>query len=441
MNEYKIEKANLSKISKERLEFLKNNMYKIYFENNLQNYSDEKYLYWDKVKFLELPKDLESNEELWYIIKNMRFWIPTFIKNDKWWFFKIWKPNFLEELLHKLDLSLWWNFLDINFNKDERKIFLQNWIIEEAISSSQLEWAMTSSKVAREMITSNRKPAWRDEKMILNNYQAMNYVKDDLKNDTLDISKLLELQSILTNWTLEEPDQEWRLRKDSDEIVVQDKISWKIYHVPPSEQELYDELKVFIEYANDKEEWFTHPFLKAIILHFWIWYLHPFCDGNGRTARAIFYWYLLKKGYWGFSYIPISKLIKESKKKYSNAYIYSEQDDYDLTYFLVYISNKTNQSFKEFSDYVLSKQKKQKIILGDLLHLWFNERQNKLITYFLENKKWYTNNMVHKNYYWISINTAKSDLESLLDKWYLKKEKSWKYVNYYPTEILFNLLD
>jgi len=119
------------------------------------------------VKYLSLPKELESNEELWYVIKSMRFWLPMPIKNKQWDYFILLKPSFLDELLHKLDLSLWWNFLDIHLNKDERKIFLQNWIIEEAISSSQLEWAMTSSKVAREMIASNRRPAWKDEKMIL----------------------------------------------------------------------------------------------------------------------------------------------------------------------------------------------------------------------------------------------------------------------------------
>lgn len=123
MIEYKLEKPDLSKISKKRLEYLNNNIYKIYFENNLYIYSNEKYLYWDKVKYLSLPKELESNEELWYVIKSMRFWLPMPIKNKQWDYFMLWKPSFLDELLHKLDLSLWWNFLDIHLNKDEKKIF------------------------------------------------------------------------------------------------------------------------------------------------------------------------------------------------------------------------------------------------------------------------------------------------------------------------------
>lgn len=196
-----------------------------------------------------------------------------------------------------------------------------------------------------------------------------------------------------------------------------------------------------LEYANDKDWVFTHPFIKAVILHFWIGYLHPFCDWNWRTARTLFYWYLLKKWYWGFSYIPISTVIKETKNQYEKSYIYSEQDNNDLTYFLVYIANKTNLAFIQFQEYVEQKKQRHKTIFSELNHLWLNERQNKLLAYFLENSKNYTNNAIHKNYYWIAIDTAKRDLEGLLHKWFLKKEKQWKYVNYFPVDNLQKLLN
>jgi Fic family protein len=300
---------------------------------------------------------------------------------------------------------------------------------------------LTSSKDAREMIAKWRKAITKDEKMILNNYKAMNFVNsEEFLNKKLTLEWLLELQSILTKDTLEYKNQEARFRKDSDEIVVQNAEWTKTYHIPPEEKVLKEELKNLLKYANDEDKWFTHPFVKAVILHFWIWYLHPFCDWNGRTARTLFYWYLLKKWYWGFSYIPISKVIKQSKKQYSDAYIYTEQDNNDLTYFLVYIANKTKQAFLEFEKYVDEKRNKQKTIFWELNHLFLNDRQNKLLAYFLENTKGYTNNSIHKNYYWIAINTAKTDLELLFYKWFLKKEKQWKYVNYYPVEDLVNLI-
>ena len=385
MTQYKIEKPNMSVISEGRKKYLNENLYDIYFSEWLYEYSNEKYYYWDKIKYQKLWKNLQTPEELWYVIKRMRqTWIPTIIKSKEWKRFTLSKPLFLDELLHKIDLELWGNFFDSHLTKQERRIFLQNGIAEEAISSSQIEWALTSSKVAKDMINQWRKPITNHEKMIINNYNEM-------KNQELTLELLIELQALLTKETLENSDYVGRLRKDSGEINVTNASGTKIYHVLPNEEILEKELENFINFANDKEDYiFTHPFVKAVMLHFWIGYLHPFCDGNWRTARAIFYWYLLKKWYWGFSYIPISTTIKNSKVEYGNAYLYSEQDDENLTYFLVYIAQKTILAQKNFNTYIKEKREKQKEIYQELHHLGMNERQGKLITYFFrESEKLY----------------------------------------------------
>ena len=432
---------DLSKISMERRNFLSKEAHRIYTENSLDQYSNEKYLSWDKVRYLELPSDCISHEELWFVIRSFRYGRPTPIKNLDGNYFTFKKVDFLEELLHNLDLWLGWNFLDIHLTKNEQKVFLQNGVMEEAISSSQLEWALTSSKVAREMIAKNRRPTSRDEKMILWNYRAMNYVRDELVDEKLSREVLIYLQSLLTNDTLDNDDEVGRFRRDEDEIVIQDTMTWDIYHTPPSENILNRELDALISYANDEEVGFTHPFIKAVILHFWIGFLHPFCDGNGRTARAIFYWYLLKKWYWGFSYIPISQMIKSSKKQYSDAYLLSEQDGGDMTYFLVYIANKTNQAFDEFKKYVSEKKQEQKWISHELIHLGINDRQIKLVGYFLKNPKSYTNISIHQNYYSIARNTAKADLDGLCTLWLLRKKKQWLYMNYFPVEDIATKID
>jgi len=442
MNLYKIEKPDLSIISIERKAFLNENKYKLYFKYNLAKYSNEKYLYRDKIKFQTLPEELENHEELWYTISNSRILFPLKVLDSNFKFFWLEKPKFLEELFHKLDLSLWWTFLWTQFNDTERKVFLQNGITEEAISTSQLEWAMTSSKDARNMIHRWIKPITKDEKMILNSYKAMLFINDEeFLKQNLKLSTLLELHSILTKDTLEKKEQEWRFRKNSDEIVIQNSTWTEVYHIPPKEEFMLQQLENLISYANDEDSTFTHPFIKATILHFWIWYLHPFCDWNWRTARALFYWYLLKKWYWGFSYIPISSMILNSKIQYRDAYIYSEQDKNDLTYFLVYIANKTKQAFVEFEKYIHKKRKEQVGIIKFVSKLWLNERQTKLISYFIKNPESYTNNSIHKNYYWIAIDTAKRDLEDLLKKWFLTKKKQWKYVNYFPVNNLNDLIN
>ena len=71
---------------------------------------------------------------------------------------------------------------------------------------------------------------------------------------------------------------------------------------------------------------FIHPIVKGIIIHFLIAFIHPFVDGNGRTASAIFYWYMLRKGYWLTEYLSISRIISRSKRQYEKAYLYTECD-------------------------------------------------------------------------------------------------------------------
>ena len=107
---------------------------------------------------------------------------------------------------------------------------------------------------------------------------------------------------------------------------------------------------------NLEDPYFVHPLIKAILLHFWLGYLHPFTDGNGRFARTIFYWYLLRHKYWAVSYLPVSRVIRNAPAQYRDAYVYSEQDDRDATYFVDYNLHKIMQAKREFEDYALRKQ-------------------------------------------------------------------------------------
>jgi hypothetical protein len=79
--EYKIEKPNLSKISPKRMTYLNENKYNIFFKYDFERFSNDKYLYWDKIKFQTLPEELENHEELWYILKSTRVLFPIKVKD------------------------------------------------------------------------------------------------------------------------------------------------------------------------------------------------------------------------------------------------------------------------------------------------------------------------------------------------------------------------
>lgn len=429
---YILEKCDISglNVTWEKLQY--------FLEEIWDKYSDFKYLYWDKVKYQELPEWINSHNELWGLIKftrNLNY--KGAVKTEEGKEFRFWELTFSKELLHELDKNASWIF-SVSTESD-RKMFVANGMLEEAISSSQLEWAATTTKNAKEMIQNKRKPRTVDEQMIYNNYEAMMYIKNDLVNKKLEVSDILYLQSLLTENTLENKEEVWRFRKDEDEIIVEFK--WKEAHAPMEAKKMRSELDRLINFANNEWEFwvFVHPVIRAIIIHFWIGYLHPFCDGNGRTARALFYWYVLKNDYFGFSYMPLSTAIKNSKIEYAQSYIYTEQDDLDLNYFINYNLRKIKISLERFQKNIKNKFKEQVKWMKSLGHLWINDRQMKLISYFLNNKDSYTTATIHEKYYNISKKTSISDLKDLEKKGLIYSLKSGRNINYFPVDNLDEL--
>lgn len=435
----KIEKPDISGVDNKKIAEL--------FQNEkvrtLVQKSFSPYVHWEKIKHWPINGGV-TNLELWAVIKVLRAKVfdrkNSVIKDESGNFFSWtpWIPK-LEQFLHEIDMRLGGNlFLPGNQISDElQHRLLSRGVMEEAIASSQLEGAHTSRKAAKQILLEGRKPKNKDEQMIVNNYQAMRLIEIELKDKALDEELLFSLHKILTKDTLAELDIA-RFRKDEDEIIVGDDGSKnEIYHIPPKEAFVKQEIKRFIAYANNElpDVVFTHPVIKAIIIHFWIGYLHPFVDGNGRMARALFYWYLLREKYWAFGYLPLSKIIKNSPAQYRDAYIYTEQDDNDLTYFIEYNINKINQAMREFEVYAERKWKENtkmaKIARGKYQ---LNDRQIQLLRYYYKNKDITTSATTHMKVYETSRITAMKDLRGLEKQGFITSKKVGRTVYYYATD-------
>ena len=435
----KIEKPDISKVNNNKItELLQREKVR-----ELIQKSFSPYVAWEKVKYWDVDGDV-SNLELWAAIKTLRNKVfdrkksVVMDEDGNYFSWTSWMPK-LEQFLHEIDMRLGGNlFLPSNLNDDElQHRLLSRGVMEEAIASSQLEGAHTSRRVAKQILLEGRKPRNKDEQMIVNNYQAMKLIESELKDKKLDEEFLLSLHGILTKGTLEESEIA-RYRRDGDEIIVgDDGLKNEIYHIPPKEDFVRREIKRFIAYANNEllDSGFTHPVVKAIVIHFWIGYLHPFVDGNGRMARTLFYWFLLREKYWAFSYLPLSKVIKGSPAQYRDAYIYSEQDDNDLTYFIEYNINKINQAMREFESYAERKWKENakmaKIARGKYQ---LNDRQIQLLHYYYKNKDATTSVATHAKIYETSRITATKDLRGLENHGFSVSKKVGRTVYYYATE-------
>ena len=400
--------------------------------------SEKDYLYWDVVKYKEPAPTNASREELWEMVKIIRKSksLISPIKHEDGQYFSWVKLSKMEEFFHEIDMNTGGEiFLDKNIEskKNKQKLIFRG-IVEEAIASSQLEGASTSREVAKKFLREGRKPTNQSEQMILNNYLTMKSIEENYKEKNLNMDMLLELHGLITKNTPDVDGEIARIRNKKDEIIVTDnKKSEIIYHKAPNIDFTLKELENLFYFANNSDQ-FIHPIIKAIMFHFWIGYLHPFTDGNGRLARLIFYWYLLKKGYWAFAYLPISKMIKKSPSQYIMAYVYSEQDDYDMTYFIDYNIKKIKLAVEDFKEYI-DRQAKNNITMRKISRegYSFNERQIGLLQYLYGSKEEKTSLKTHINVYQVAKNTALRDLFELSEKGFLEKKKQGRNTYYYPT--------
>lgn len=394
---------------------------------------DSTYPYWEdfKYKVKSHPKLKNIDPELlWSYLKFKRQHI--FLEVSKRSFLKYSHTNNISFQLHKLDLDLGGSIQsEVIIPSDQKERYFISSIMEEAIASSQLEGAMTTRKIAKEMLRTNRKPKNISEKMILNNYRTIKEVVDR-KEEALSCKLIKEIQSIATQGTLEKTEHTGEFRKTNDVKVI-DVESGEIFHDPPAFSEIesmVEEVCLFIN--NDRDDPFIHPILKAIILHFLIGYIHPFVDGNGRTARALFYWFLLRKGYWVVEYLSISRIILKSRAQYSRAYLHTELDENDLTYFINYNLKCIRQSLDEFKGYVKRKIEEKKKALELIKTNNVNQRQAQILEIFHNEPDKFLTIKEVENLFGVVYQTARTDLLDLEAKKYLQSKLSGKKLIFFP---------
>ena len=390
---------------------------------------DREYLYWDRVKHQKIPEGVRI-EEMWRWVRSARFYRSDhlLLETPKGEAFHYCVPDSALGELHYLDRNaagiIGLKTPGLPSGASER--YLITSLMEEAIASSQIEGADTTTLVAKEMLRTGRKPRDKAEQMILNNYVTIGRIKDLVK-EPLTIGLLNSLQASMTENTLDDPGSSGRLRKADEMIQVVDGSDGTVLHTPPPAEQLEARLEKLCHFANSNEGAFIHPIVKAVLLHFWLAYEHPYVDGNGRTARALFYWYALSKGYWLLEYVSISKAILRSHRQYLRSFLYSETDDFDATYFLMSQLKFIRAAIDDLHSYLDRKQKDYDLALGEL-KLWpnLNYRQQALVHHALKHPDGVYTVQSHQNSHKVAYATARWDLLSLVKQGLLEQGKRGK---------------
>ena len=388
--------------------------------------SDKRYFYWSEIKHRKDSPFKDSLQE-WYATKIYRKLASNLLifKTHKFTY------NITESIqadLHDFDLKLVGSFFHDSISSDQREEFFSSSLLEEAIASSQIEGAATTTEVAKKLIKSGRKARNESEQMIINNWQAIQEIEIRL-DESLNINLILDIHKIMTAKTSAEIHAN-KLRKNS--VFVVDHVDGEIAFEAPNFNDVEYLMKRLIFFIND-DETFVHPIIKASILHFLIGYIHPFGDGNGRTARALFYWYLIKKGYSLLKHISISKAILESRKSYDKAFLKTEHDENDMTYFILYSIKSLRvafQSLVSFRDKKFAEKVEMSAIKNKLLDSGFNIRQANILGNFYIHPNSSINISEFARKYDVVRQTASRDLKELVKKKLLRQFKDGKYTSY-----------
>jgi len=263
------------------------------------------------------------------------------------------------------------------------------------------------------MLRKNQKPRDKSQQMIANNYATINYLSEN-RQDRFSVDKLLTIHRYISSGTLERQEDEGCLRK-TDDIVVMDGITGEIAHTPPSHDEVETLLEALCQFAdNDDPDSFIHPIIKGIIIHFMLAFIHPFVDGNGRTARSLVYWYLMKKGYWLTEYLSISRIIYRNKKQYEKAFLYTEADEYDLSYFIQFNLVTMKRAYEELKAYLQRKITERDNLTGLRGIKGINLRQAHIINDLYKNSGNIITAKEIAMQFAVTDKTARTDLQSLV---------------------------
>ena len=301
---------------------------------------------------------------------------------------------------------------DIAFTGPEFDALFQGAVVDEAVYSSVIEGAFTSREQAADFIRQNKQPRNKSEQMVKNNYDALTYVLEHLE-DEINEETILQIAQIVTRSAAEVQVTGYR-----DGAVYVTGREGDVY-TPPQADAVPEMMRALVEFIQKSE---LHPLLKACIAHFYFVYVHPFGDGNGRTARALSYMMLLQAGYDFFRYFSISGIVAEERGKYYRSMRNVEDSDGDMTYFIDAYSGMLARTVEKMEHHlkyhVLAGQKLKELEQNGTL----NERQLKGAKWLLESSGSSVAVETWRKKYKVATETARRDLLALCDAGLLVRE-------------------
>jgi Fic family protein len=402
---------------------------------------DGRYPHWDDFR-RRPPAPGVTIEEEWGALKlarATRIVIPGFVDTQNVPFGYVATVDAIARATHALDRQEVHHTVLANLGDEALKKGIRIWqLVEEAIHSSVFEGAkLTTRDHARKMLNEKRPPSNHGERMVLNNYRAMERILS-IRDRAITKDDLLEIHHVLGEDAMDSTAENanGRFRLANEDVRVEDVMTGEVWHTPPPASEVEKRIDAMLAFANEEgnEGTFVHPLIAAIVLHFWMAWIHPFTDGNGRMARSLFYWKMLRSGYEIAEYLSISGPIERAPTKYYMAFAHSESDEGDLTYFILHqldvLREATAQLIATISDRATQIARLRS---ASPLFEGLNERQR---SFLAEREPSGTTFALYAHRFGISTLTSRSDVQKLEERGLLRRVREGRQIRFYGTELI-----
>lgn len=290
-----------------------------------------------------------------------------------------------------------------------------------AIEGNPLSLEEVSALAAGRDIMVRRK----DKQEVLNYLEALEKIPEFAKRTPFTSEDFLEIHNVVTKDTLENPSDEGVFR--NSQVFVGNRITGEIVFMPPETEQVPKLVSDFFEWFNSQDVNKIDPVVEASLTHYEIVRIHPFIDGNGRTARIMATLVLYKRGFDVKRFFALDDYYDQDRRSYYSALKAVDQNTLDLTGWLKYFTNGVVVSIEAVKKKVIGLSKDIKI-LKEKGQVALTERQMKIVERIIE-KGEITNRDV-RNMFDISNRAALDEISKLIKMKVVKEVGKGRSIRY-----------
>ena len=265
----------------------------------------------------------------------------------------------------------------------------------------------------------------RDKLEVLNYLKALEALSEYAEKNEVILKDILEMHELVSKGTLDNPEDEGAFR--DRQVVVGNRITGEIIFTPPPTPAVPGLIHEMLKWYNSEDIDEIDPVIEAGIVHYEFVRIHPFVDGNGRTARILAALTLVKRGFDIKRFFALDDYYDQDRRSYYEALQTVDPTIRDLTQWLDYFVEGVAVSIEAVKNEVIGLSRDVKV-LKEKGQTALNERQMTIVQRMIEHGN-ITNKKI-REMFGISNRAALNEIDKLIAMNVIKKQGEGRSTHY-----------